>query len=67
MTNYGKRLGVLDQSFNPNFTNGFLKWQLEGGSADPTGDQKRTVELQKNVAPHGGYYRLGVTQTAGKA
>jgi len=64
VTKYGKRLGVLDQDFEPNYTNNFLDWQLEGDSADPTGDQKKMVDLQKDVAAHGGYRRLGATQTA---
>jgi len=67
VTKYGKRLGVLDQSFEPNYTNNFLDWQFEGDSADPTGDQKRMVELQKGVAAHGGYQRLGAAQTAVQA
>ena len=58
VTNYGKRLGVLDESFEPNYTNEFLEWVLEADSADPTGDQKRMAELQKNVALVGGFQRL---------
>lgn len=59
VTKYGKRLGVLDKSFQPNYTNGFLDWTFENDSNDPTGDQKRMVELQKNVAANGGFHRLG--------
>ncbi|KAK5659492.1 hypothetical protein OQA88_693 [Cercophora sp. LCS_1] len=58
VTKYGKRLGVLDDGFEPNYTNGFLDWDLEGDSADPTGDQKRMAELQTNVALNGGFQRL---------
>lgn len=67
VTNYGKRLGVLDPSFVPNYTNSFLTWTLDGDSSDPTGDQKRMVELQKDVAAKGGFHRLEVSQTAVQA
>lgn len=61
VTRYGKRLGVLDEGFEPNYTNEFLEWTLEAESADPTGDQKRMVTLQKDVAANGGFQRLGNT------
>lgn len=63
VTKYGKRLGVLDKSFKPNYTNEFLQWDLESESEDPNGDQKRMVELQKDVAEKGGFCRLPVTPT----
>jgi len=58
VTKYGKRLGVLDQGFKPNYTNRFLSWTMEEDQADSTGDQKRMVALQKEVAEHGGFRRL---------
>lgn len=58
VTAYGKRLGVLDVSFEPNYTNEFLGWTLGVESRDPTGDQKRMANLQKDVAAHGGFCRL---------
>jgi pyrimidine precursor biosynthesis enzyme len=58
VTNYGKRLGVLAEDFKPNYTNEFLEWTLDEESSDPTGDQKRMVELQKDVAACGGFKRL---------
>ncbi|KAL2151235.1 hypothetical protein VTH82DRAFT_6333 [Thermothelomyces myriococcoides] len=58
VTRYGKRLGVLDESFQPNYTNEFLDWPLNPESTDPTGDQKRMAELQKDVACCGGFRRL---------
>lgn len=64
VTKYGKRLGVLDEDFKPNYTNEFLQWTLEGDSADPTGDQKRMVVLQEQVAREGGFHRLGVNVAA---
>ncbi|KJX98856.1 thiamine biosynthesis protein Nmt1 [Zymoseptoria brevis] len=64
VTRYGKRLGVLAEGFTPNYTNQFLEWTGEGEQADPTGDQKRMVELQKVVAEEGGFRRLDVRRTA---
>lgn len=60
VTRYGKRLGVLDDAFKPNYTNAFLGWELEDDSADPIGDQKRMVVLQQEVAEKGGFQRLAV-------
>lgn len=64
VTKYGKRLGVLEDGFTPNYTNVFLAWKLEGDSADPMGDQKRMAELQEKVARDGGYQRLQVAAEA---
>ncbi|KAI9933100.1 glycylpeptide N-tetradecanoyltransferase [Aspergillus wentii] len=58
VTNYGKRLGILDESFVSNYTNDYLSWELEGDSADPTGDQKRMAKLQEEIAAKGGFQRL---------
>ena len=58
VTKYGQRLGVLSSDFVPNYTNEFLAWDLEPESADPTADQKRMVELQRDVACCGGFKRL---------
>ncbi|TPX11071.1 uncharacterized protein E0L32_007932 [Thyridium curvatum] len=58
VTRYGKRLGVLGEGFEPNYTNEFLEWALEADAADPVGDQKRMVQLQKEVAADGGFRRL---------
>ncbi|KAJ9624486.1 Glycylpeptide N-tetradecanoyltransferase [Taxawa tesnikishii (nom. ined.)] len=65
VTKYRKRLGVLDQDFEPNYTNEFLRWKLEGESQDPTGDQRKMVQLQKTVADKGGFHRLGELPAAG--
>jgi pyrimidine precursor biosynthesis enzyme len=59
VTSYGKRLGVLDTGFVPNYTNEFLQWTLDEESPDPVGDQKRMAELQCNVRARGGLQRLG--------
>lgn len=65
VTKYGKRLGVLQQDFVPNFTNELLTWNLEAPSQDPLGDQKKMAELQKNVACCGGFHRLPAVITQG--
>ena len=67
VTKYGKRLGVLDPSFEPNYTNKFLEWTLDPDSQDPTGDQKKMVELQNDVACCGGFRRLHATDMTIKA
>lgn len=67
VTAYGKRLGVLDSSFKPNYTNAYLEWALEADSSDPTGDQKRMAQLQKEVASSGGFHRLAATATTAAA
>ncbi|KAJ5451619.1 Glycogen synthase [Penicillium cf. griseofulvum] len=64
VTNYGKRLGILDADFVPNYTNEFLSWGLDADSADPIGDQKRMAALQQEVAAEGGYKRLEVKASA---
>jgi pyrimidine precursor biosynthesis enzyme len=64
VTAYGKRLGVLDNDFVPNYTNEFLEWNLEADSKDPTGDQKRMAKLQEQVAVEGGFHRLGAAVEA---
>ncbi|KAJ5795242.1 hypothetical protein N7457_001841 [Penicillium paradoxum] len=64
VTNYGKRLGILDEEFEANYTNQYLSWSLDADSTDPTGDQKRMAALQKEVAADGGYKRLEVQASA---
>ncbi|KAI5206876.1 NMT1-domain-containing protein [Aureobasidium subglaciale] len=61
VTAYGKRLGVLPEGYEPNYTNEFLEWGLEKESEDPIGDQKKMVVLQEKVAEEGGFHRLGET------
>ncbi|OJD36230.1 thiamine biosynthesis protein [Diplodia corticola] len=58
VTRYGKRLGVLDETFQPNYTNVYLEWALDADSVDPLGDQKRMAQLQKDVAAKGGFHRI---------
>ncbi|KAJ9157914.1 Protein NMT1-like protein [Pleurostoma richardsiae] len=63
VTKYWKRLGVLSADFEPNYTNEFLEWTLASDSKDPTGDQKRMAQLQKDVASKGGFQRLAIETT----
>ena len=65
VTTYGKRLGVLGETFEPNWTNEYLEWEMEEEADDPTGDQKRMVVLQEAVKERGGFKRL--ESVAGKA
>lgn len=58
VTRYGKRLGVLDGGFVPNYTNEYLGWGLEREPDDPMGDQRRMVALQQGVKEKGGFMRL---------
>lgn len=67
MTNYGKRLGVLPDSYQPNYTNEFLTWPLEGESKDPLGDQKRMASHQADVAAKGGCRRCTATEVSATA
>lgn len=64
VTNYGKRLGILDAEFAPNYTNDFLTWDLEKDSTDPIADQREMCQLQKRVALEGGFRRIQVSGTA---
>ena len=64
VTNYGKRLGILDDDFVSNYTNKFLSWTLDEDSTDPLGDQKRMAQLQEEVAANGGFKRLQVGAAA---
>ncbi|EXJ76138.1 protein NMT1 [Cladophialophora psammophila CBS 110553] len=63
VTRYGKRLGVLDPSFQPNYSNQFLEWALDAESNDPSGDQRKMALLQNEVALNGGFHRLGGLKT----
>lgn len=62
VTKYGKRLGVLDQAFVPNYTNEFLQWDLDAESSNPTKDQNDIAEIQKLCSCSGGFRRLPGTQ-----
>ncbi|KAA8893514.1 thiamine biosynthesis protein [Sphaerosporella brunnea] len=57
VTNYGKRLEVLPADYEPNYTNEYLTWKLEGESSDPLADQKRMAAHQADVAARGGCRR----------
>ncbi|KAK4963454.1 Glycylpeptide N-tetradecanoyltransferase [Elasticomyces elasticus] len=65
VTRYGKRLGVLSESFKPNYTNEYLDWKMEEDQADSKGDQKRMAALQQEIAEKGGFKRLDVERVMG--
>lgn len=51
MTNYCKRLGIIDQTFEPNMTNGFLSWQVDAqDDVDPDAKQKEIAAYQAQEA-----------------
>ena len=51
VTNYCKRLGIIDASFEPNTTNGFLSWQVDAqDDVDPDAKQKEIALYQANEA-----------------
>ncbi|USP78692.1 hypothetical protein yc1106_05966 [Curvularia clavata] len=58
VTKYGKRLGVLNETFVPNYTNEYLSWGLEKEASDPIVDQKKMAMLQEQVKQRGGFKRL---------
>lgn len=68
VTRYGKRLGVLEEGFEMNYTNRFVEgWEAEKEQEDPVGDQKRMVMLQEVVKVEGGFKRLNVESGVAKA
>ena len=51
MTNYCKRLGIIDNSFEPNTTNAFLSWDVQSeDNVDPDAKQKEISAYQVNEA-----------------
>ena len=51
VTNYCKRLGIIDDNFEPNMTNSFLSWPVESqDSVDPDAKQREIAEYQANDA-----------------
>uniref|UniRef100_A0A093Y1G0 4-amino-5-hydroxymethyl-2-methylpyrimidine phosphate synthase n=1 Tax=Talaromyces marneffei PM1 TaxID=1077442 RepID=A0A093Y1G0_TALMA len=51
VTNYGKRLGILDASFQPNYTNELLTWDLDADSTDPIGDNSGWLNFKRRLLP----------------
>lgn len=50
VTNYCKRLGIVSQDFQPNYTNDFLSWQPDAEVEDPDAKQRQVAAYQKDVA-----------------
>lgn len=51
MTNYCKRLGIIDASFEPNMTNSFLSWDVDAQTdVDPDAKQKEIAVYQAKEA-----------------
>ncbi|KAJ1032131.1 hypothetical protein NDA18_001630 [Ustilago nuda] len=51
VTNYCKRLGIIDSTFEPNMTNSFLSWDVDAqDNVDPDGKQKEIAEYQVKEA-----------------
>ena len=58
VTNYGKRLLVLPESFEANYTNEFLTWDIKENDIDPTLNQQLMKEHQASCAIRGGCRRM---------
>ncbi|BFZ65254.1 Glycylpeptide N-tetradecanoyltransferase [Saitoella coloradoensis] len=56
VTNYSRRLGIVDQEFQPNYTNEFLSWKLDDESEDGNAKQQCIYRIQKDVAEKGGVF-----------
>lgn len=54
VTNYCKRLGIVSNDFEPNFTNSFLSWKLDAQPEDGMAKQQAIAEYQKQVSQKGG-------------
>jgi pyrimidine precursor biosynthesis enzyme len=50
LVSYCKRLGIVSQDFEPNYTNDFLSWQPDAEVADPDAKQLEVAAYQKDVA-----------------
>ncbi|GAC99599.1 protein NMT1 [Pseudozyma hubeiensis SY62] len=51
VTNYCKRLGIIDASFEPNMTNTFLSWDVDAqDDVDPDAKQQEIAQYQANDA-----------------
>lgn len=62
VTNYGKRLMVLPDSFEANYTNEYLTWDIKESELDPTLNQQLMREHQATCASQGGCRRLFAKQ-----
>lgn len=60
VTAYGKRLEILPQDYEPNYTNEYLSWKEPQEDPNPLQTQEEIAELQKECRSCGGYRRLKV-------
>ncbi|GAA5884028.1 hypothetical protein JCM6882_002107 [Rhodosporidiobolus microsporus] len=65
VTNYSRRLGLIDDNFKQNFTNKFVSWEHEPEPSDPLADQERIAKLQENVRINGGVLSSAPAVAAG--
>ena len=56
VTQYAKRLGVIDDDFQPNYTNEFCSWEAEEDDIDPIQTQQQIAAIQRDIASHGGVF-----------
>ncbi|EPQ52999.1 TPA thiamine biosynthesis protein [Gloeophyllum trabeum ATCC 11539] len=54
VTNYCKRLGVVGQEFEPNYSNDYLSWPRNPDVADPDENQRIVAAKQEEVKAKGG-------------
>ncbi|KAL8281534.1 hypothetical protein RQP46_006218 [Phenoliferia psychrophenolica] len=54
VTNYCKRLDILEGDFTPNYTNEFITWKLEPEPVDPVANQVLVAKEQVRVSVEGG-------------
>ncbi|BGP20628.1 hypothetical protein JCM10213_007164 [Rhodosporidiobolus nylandii] len=54
VTNYSKRLGLIDNNFKQNFTNEFITWTKAPEPEDPLENQKLLAKMQESVRINGG-------------
>lgn len=50
VVNYSKRLGIVDESFEANYTNEYLSWKADEETETPDEKQKKIEIYQKDVA-----------------
>lgn len=54
VTNYCKRLGIVDHDFKPNMSNSYLSWNLLPDVEDPAAKQITVAQYQQNITKNGG-------------
>lgn len=64
VTKYGKRLMVLPESFEANYTNEYLSWDVKESELDPIVGQQLMREHQADCAARGGCRRMIAAQAA---